>query len=63
MTFDQFANQGGTADPEELAATKKAADKLFAEAGDSIEVDDVITPGTDPDGSDAHGPDVLSSEQ
>lgn len=49
MTFDQFANQGGTAawDPEEAAATKKAADKLFGEADDSIEVDDVVSPGAD----------------
>jgi hypothetical protein len=45
MTFDPYANQGGTAawDPEQAAATKKAAEKLFAEADDEIEVDDVVT--------------------
>lgn len=34
MTFDQFANQGGAAawDANEAAATKKAADKIFATA-------------------------------
>lgn len=44
MTFDQFANQGGPAswDPEAAAAAKKAGDRLFAEADDSIDVDDVV---------------------
>jgi len=31
MTFDPYANQGDTsADPETAAATKRAADKIFA---------------------------------
>jgi hypothetical protein len=32
MTFDPYANQGDTAawDPEAAAATKRAADKIFA---------------------------------
>lgn len=48
MTFDPYANQGGTAawDPEQAAATKKAAEKLFAEADGDIELDDVVTGGS-----------------
>ncbi len=51
MTFDQYANQGGSAawDPEQAAATKKAAEKLFAEADDAIDVDDVVTRETEGD--------------
>lgn len=45
MTFDPYANQGGSAawDADAAAATKKAGEKLFAEADDDIEVDDVVT--------------------
>jgi hypothetical protein len=41
MTFDQFANQGDTAawDPDAAAATKKAADKIFAGEPDDTEED------------------------
>lgn len=46
MTFDPFENQGGAAawDPDAAAASKKAADKLFASAE---EVDSAPLEGSD----------------
>jgi hypothetical protein len=43
MTFDQFANQGDTAawDPDAAAATKKAADEIFAgDPDDAVDTND-----------------------
>ena len=57
MTFDQFANQGGTAawDPEAAAATKKAADKIFtAEPDDDAEDTEDASLKQDP-----HAPDEV----
>ena len=50
MTFDPYANQGDTSawDPEAAAATKRAAEKIFADAPESTGPD-----GTDTDGADA----------
>ena len=49
MTFDQFANQGGSAawDGEESAATKKAADKIFATGTEKNGVDETTVSGED----------------
>lgn len=49
MTFDQFANQGGSAawDGEEAAATKRAAEKIFATGTATNGVDETTVSGED----------------
>ncbi|TQL40385.1 hypothetical protein FB562_2719 [Homoserinimonas aerilata] len=57
MTFDPFENQGGAAawDPDAAAASKKAADKLFASAEevDSAPLEGADTSDTSPLGGPA----------
>ncbi|MCU1546411.1 MAG: hypothetical protein JWP30_1511 [Homoserinimonas sp.] len=50
MTFNPYANQGAPAsDPDEAAATQKAAEKIFSDRGDSVATTGDATPNQDSD--------------
>ncbi len=63
MTFDPYANQGDTSawDPEETAATKRAADKIFS--GDPADTEESDNPSGEGEGTtvkqDPHAPDEV----